>query len=39
MHNVDAEQVFRPAAWNGYGTADPEGADFRACDAFGPLYG
>jgi L-fucose isomerase len=39
MHNVDAEQVFRPAAWNGYGTADAEGADFRACDAFGPLYG
>ena len=39
MHNVDAEQVFRPAAWNGFGTADPEGADFRACDAFGPLYG
>jgi len=39
MHNVEAEQVFRPAAWNGFGTADPEGADFRACDAFGPLYG
>ena len=39
MHNVDAEQVFRPSAWNGFGTADPEGADFRACAAFGPLYG
>lgn len=39
MHNVDADQVFRPAAWNGFGTADPEGADFRACAAFGPLYG
>jgi L-fucose isomerase len=39
MHNVDADEVFRPAAWNGFGTADPEGADFRACDAFGPLYG
>ncbi|MBA3687539.1 MAG: L-fucose isomerase [Chloroflexi bacterium] len=39
MHNVDADQVFRPAAWNGFGTADAEGADFRACDAFGPLYG
>jgi L-fucose isomerase len=39
MHNVDAEQIFRPSAWNGFGTADPEGADFRACSAFGPLYG
>ncbi|MEX0624927.1 MAG: L-fucose isomerase [Chloroflexota bacterium] len=39
MHNIDADAVFRPAAWNGFGTADPEGADFRACAAFGPLYG
>jgi L-fucose isomerase len=39
MHNVPAEQVFRPSAWNAFGTADPEGADFRACAAFGPLYG
>jgi L-fucose/D-arabinose isomerase len=39
MHNVDAADVFRPAAWNGFGTADAEGADFRACAAFGPLYG
>lgn len=39
MHNVEAVDIFRPAAWNGFGTVDPEGADFRACDAFGPLYG
>ena len=39
MHNVAPEEIFRPAAWNGFGTADPEGADFRACAAFGPLYG
>ena len=39
MHNVPAEKVFRPAAWNSFGTADPEGADFRACNNFGPLYG
>lgn len=39
MHNVDASDVFRPAAWNGFGTADAEGADFRACAAFGSLYG
>lgn len=39
MHNVDEAKVFRPAAWNGFGTADPEGADYRACENFGPLYG
>ena len=39
MHNVDEKDVFRPAAWNGFGTADPEGGDYRACENFGPLYG
>ena len=39
MHNVPAEQVFRPSAWTAFGTADPEGADYRACSNFGPLYG
>ena len=39
MHNVPAETLFRPHAWHSFGTADPEGADFRACVAFGPLYG
>ena len=39
MHNVPAEQVYRPSAWSSLGTADPEGADFRACQTFGPLYG
>jgi len=39
MHNVSPEQVFRPSAWTALGTADPEGADFRACATFGPLYG
>jgi len=38
MHNVNAERVFRPSAWNAFGTADLEGADFRACASFGPLY-
>jgi L-fucose isomerase len=27
-----------PAAWAAFGTADAEGADFRACANFGPLY-
>ena len=39
MHNVDADQVFRPSSWNAFGTADLEGADFRACQNYGPLYG
>ena len=39
MHNVEESQVFRPTAWNSFGTADMEGADFRACGNFGPLYG
>lgn len=38
MHNVPEEKIFRPAAWNAFGM-DKEGQDFRACAAFGPLYG
>jgi L-fucose isomerase len=38
MHNVSEERIFRPAAWSPFGTADLEGADFRACANFGPLY-
>lgn len=38
-HNVPEEKIYRPSAWNLLGTADPEGADFRACANFGPLYG
>ena len=37
MHNVPAGDVFRPAAWNAFGS-DQEGQDFRACAAYGPLY-
>ncbi len=39
MHNVAPERVYRPSAWNAFGTDDPEGADYRACNNFGPLYG
>jgi L-fucose/D-arabinose isomerase len=38
MHNIPEERIFRPAAWRLFGTADLEGADFRACANFGPLY-
>ncbi|HFD40376.1 MAG TPA: L-fucose isomerase [Anaerolineae bacterium] len=39
MHNVAEEKIYRPSAWSAFGTADLEGADFRACANFGPLYG
>ena len=38
MHNVDEQDVFRPALWTSFGT-DKEGQDYRACEAYGPLYG
>lgn len=39
MHNVPEAEVYRPAVWNRFGTLDAQGADYRACAAFGPLYG
>ncbi len=39
MHNVDEARIFRPSAWTAFGAQDPQGADFRACANFGPLYG
>ncbi len=38
MHNVEPERVFRPHQWGMFGTAEPESADFRACQAYGALY-
>ena len=37
MHNVPDEKIFRPAAWNAFGM-DKEGQDYRACQAYGPMY-
>ncbi|MFW5861077.1 MAG: L-fucose isomerase [Spirochaetota bacterium] len=39
MHNITYGDIFRPGTWDSFGTADPEGADYRACEACGPLYG
>ncbi|MEA3326524.1 MAG: L-fucose isomerase [Chloroflexota bacterium] len=39
MHNVDEDQLFRPSTWTAFGVMDMQGADFRACKNFGPLYG
>ena len=38
MHNVEESRIFRPSAWAAFGTKDEEGADFRACKAYGALY-
>ncbi|MBO5379203.1 MAG: L-fucose isomerase [Clostridia bacterium] len=37
MHNVPEDKIFRPAAWNAFGM-DKEGQDYRACQAYGPMY-
>jgi L-fucose isomerase len=39
MHNVAEERIFRASLWGAFGTADLEGADFRACATLGPFYG
>ncbi|WP_179319171.1 L-fucose isomerase [Winogradskyella helgolandensis] len=38
MHNVNEDDVFRPSAWSAFGEG-LEGADYRACENYGPLYG
>lgn len=38
MHNVERERIFRPDAWNLFGTSELESADYAACTNFGPLY-
>ena len=37
MHNIPADNIFRPSAWSAFGM-EPEGADFRACQNYGSLY-
>ena len=38
MHNVEENEIFRPSSWSAFGTKDSEGADYRACKNFGPIY-
>jgi len=38
LHNVEEARVFRPSVWGLFGAQDPQGADYRACANFGPLY-
>ncbi len=37
MHNVPEDDIFRPSCWNAFGM-DKEGADYRACKTYGPMY-
>ena len=37
MHNVDENKIYRPSAWPAFGM-DNEGSDYRACNAYGPVY-
>ncbi len=39
MHNVAEDRIFCPSAWSGFGTADLQGADYRACANYGSMYG
>ena len=39
MHNIPANQIFRPSAWAAHGTQNLESADFRACEHYGPICG
>ena len=38
LHNVCDCDIYRPHAWSAFGTKDLEGADYRACQTYGPLY-
>lgn len=38
LHNVERKDIFRLHCFAGFGTADLESADYRACQAYGPLY-
>jgi L-fucose/D-arabinose isomerase len=38
MHNLSENEIFRPSAWTSFGTEDLEGADYRACSNYGPIY-
>ncbi len=38
LHNVSDDDLYRPHSWSAFGTKDLEGADYRACTTYGPLY-
>ena len=39
IHNVDYDKIYRPQSWVGFGKGDDDIApDYRACEAYGPLF-
>jgi L-fucose isomerase len=38
LHNVAEQDIYRPHSWSAFGTRELEGADYRACAHYGPLY-
>jgi len=38
LHNVDDADIFRPHSWSAFGTKDLESSDYRACQAYGPMF-
>ncbi len=38
LHNIDDKDIYRPHSFSAFGTKDLESADYRACQAYGPLY-
>ncbi len=38
LHNVPDCDIYRPHTWGAFGTKDLEGADYRACKTYGPMY-
>ncbi len=39
IHNVDECRIYRPHSWAGFGKGeDSTATDYRACEAYGPLY-
>ena len=39
MPDVPTEAILRPRNLSLFDTADPESADYRACQTYGPLFG
>jgi len=39
LHNIGSDDIFRPTAWDSFGTQNPEGSDLSACTYYGPIYG
>lgn len=38
MHNVPADQIYRPHCWAAFGTQDAQAADYATCKHYGPMY-